>query len=466
MIYQNYDIGTSNDGYASKTKESKRQEKLAKKAAKNAERAAKAEAGRQRAQRKIEARAILDNKGYTDIALANIKQDPSCSGPGCPPMAVSRNVALANRNLMQQGRTASMNARPGAPAGYGYYRDGNRQVPVPVTKDGYVRKDYLMAVQRGRSPRAVAMDSAKPSAKVYPARVTPKQAGPWIKNPGYADIPGIDAPKGTRPTVYVSRNAAPVPAKVPVTVRQPVAVSRNVSHAQPPYMSARAVMPVSKGVSGVRMRDPQGRTFVVPVNKNGTVPKAYLHNINDARPERARQRDARMTSRYVIPASPTPYQARPWIVNPGRYDIPGVDAPSGQPVTYRTARSPEAANRKRQVASKKTAATKPRENGRFVSADEAKRKGTQSGKPTAKKPSTAKKKAPSKTATKAPVKKAPAKKVSKPAQPVKKTAPKKPSAAKTAKRAPSKAPSNTAGRQTTLAVNNRKKAGSAQARKR
>ena len=216
MVYQNYGLpafagGASTDGYAAKVKENKRQEKLAKKQARNAEKAARSEANRQRSQRKMAARAILDREGYTDIALANMK---ACEGPSCGPQPAIRpktyneNVAIANRNIRQQERAnqrahaqAPVRSRNVAPAGYGYYRDGNRQMPVPVTPKGYVPKSYLTAVQNGRSPQSIARDSMGVSARVYPARLTPKQAGPWIKNPGYADIPGIDAPRGT-PVTY------------------------------------------------------------------------------------------------------------------------------------------------------------------------------------------------------------------------------------------------------------------------
>ena len=415
MVYQNLGLpaiagGTATDGYAAKAKENKRQEKIAKRQARNAEKASRSEANRQKAQRRMAARAVLDNAGYTDIALANMKQ--ACTGPGCKPQPALRpqtydqRVAVQNRNIRNQERAAArsqtvvVEKTKAAPVakGYGYYNQGNRMMPVPVTKDGYVRRDYLEAVQRGRSPQAIARDAGSVSARVYPARVTPKQAGPWIKNPAYADIPGIDAPRDQPPTVYRSRNIAPV--RVPVSVQQPRPYtgrapvrygSRNTAP-QPPYMGTQALLPVSKGVSGYRARDPQGREFVIPQNRSGSVPKAYLNHINDARPARAREADAARASKYVLPASPTPYQARPWVVNPGRYDIPGIDAPEGTPTTYRTARSPEAANRKRATASRKSAANKPRENGKFISAEEAKKKGVEVGKSSkAKKPVSEKK---------------------------------------------------------------------------
>ena len=402
MVYQNYGLpafagGASTDGYAAKVKENKRQEKLAKKQARNAEKAARSEANRQRSQRKMAARAILDREGYTDIALANMK---ACEGPSCGPQPAIRpktyneNVAIANRNIRQQERAnqrahaqAPVRSRNVAPAGYGYYRDGNRQMPVPVTPKGYVPKSYLMAVQNGRSPQSIARDAQGASARIYPSRLTPKQAGPWIKNPGYADIPGIDAPRGTRPTVHFkSRNIAPT--RAPVSVQPPVPYngparapvrSRNVAPDRPAYMDPKMLYPVSKSVTPVRMADPQGRPFVIPQNASGTVPKTYLHNINDARPASARARDQAINSRYVLPAAHTPYQARPWVVNPGKYDIPGIDADADTPTTCRPPRSPEAAAKKRKMNGKKVAASNARDDkGKFVAADKAKNNGSNS----------------------------------------------------------------------------------------
>ena len=336
MVYQNYGLpafagGASTDGYAAKVKENKRQEKLAKKQARNAEKAARSEANRQRSQRKMAARAILDREGYTDIALANMK---ACEGPSCGPQPAIRpktyneNVAIANRNIRQQERAnqrahaqAPVRSRNVAPAGYGYYRDGNRQMPVPVTPKGYVPKSYLTAVQNGRSPQSIARDSMGVSARVYPARLTPKQAGPWIKNPGYADIPGIDAPRGTKSTVYVkSRNVAPVSVQAPVPYNRPARApvrSRNVAPAGYGYYQAGP------------------RQMPVPVTKGGYVRQDYLRGVQNGRSPQSIARDARETSARVYPARLTPKQAGPWIKNPGYADIPGIDAPRGTPVTCR-----------------------------------------------------------------------------------------------------------------------------------
>ena len=416
MVYQNFGLpavagGATTDGYAAKVKENKRQEKLAKKAAKNAEKAAKSEASRKKAQRKVEARAILDNNGYNDIALANRKQAPGCTGPGCRPQPAvrprtySEQVAIQNRNIKQQERAMQMaraqaparvpvktpaRAPVKAPAGYGYYKDGNRQMPVPITKDGFVRQDYLRGVQNGRSPASIARDADGVSARVYPARVTPRQAGPWIKNPGYADIPGIDAPRGTPPTVYNKNIGFGRSKPAPVAVQQPA-----------PYRGPAPVRYGNRNVApGYGYYRDGNRQMPVPVTPGGYVPKNYLMAVQNGRSPEAIARDARETSARVYPSRMTPSQAGPWIKNPGYADIPGIDAPRGTAVTCHPPKA-IGAPKKPQTAAKDVPAKKDSPSKKKGNAPKA-NKPKSSAKPKA---SQVKKQSASKAAPKTPAKK-------------------------------------------------------------
>ena len=413
-MYQNYNETDLSDAQVNKlrVKENKKRMKEAREVAKAANKAAKFEAEANKQKRLKGARDVLDNAGYKDVRVS-LNIPPACTGPACGPQTYEAKVASANRKLkseeikaqqvsatrtLNMGPTRSMAAKPR----YGYSPYGSRAMPVPVTKQGYVRQDYLQAVQNGRAPRSIAMDARGTSDRVYPARLTPKQAGAWMKNPGCGDIVGIDAPKTAVPTVYRSRNAA--------------------SSEEPVYLSYRPALPVSKESRDQHMKmvDPQGRAYMVKTTPNGHVSKSYLQQINSARPVRARAMDDHRTAMRVIPASPTPYQAKPWIEAPGKYDIQGIDAPEDVPVTYRRARTPEEASEKRSQTAKKKSRSS---SGQFVKA----------GSPNASKPkkkSAAKAKSPQKVTKKVPSK--PATNASKPA-PKKASSPAKSSAGKQTK---------------------------------
>ncbi len=110
----------------------------------------------------------------------------------------------------------------------------------------------------------------------------------------------------------------------------------------------------------------------MPVDENGDVPEEYLRERHAARSARSRAADGRSTAKKVYPSRMPPEQAVSWVMNPGRYDIEGIDCQG-----------------KANVPRKGTKASKP--------------------KAPAKKPAKPKAKGPSKTKPKTPVTKAPAK---------------------------------------------------------
>ena len=62
-----------------------------------------------------------------------------------------------------------------------------------------------------RTGRARAIDSKRVADVVYPSNPTPEMMRAYLKNPGRADMVGVDCPKGTRPTV--TKKTTPAQAK-------------------------------------------------------------------------------------------------------------------------------------------------------------------------------------------------------------------------------------------------------------
>lgn len=372
MVYQNYNA-ESNAGLSEaglnkmRLKEQKKKFKEAKKAAKDADKAAKYEADTLKKQRLKGARDILDKAGYTDVRVSN---NMAPSAPACGASTYGAKVASANRKLkndamraqarpvrqvaparqavpmrsaapvrqtvarpyasaparsvgMAQSRPMgaaparsyalaparqqsarpvySMAKKPSKPA-YGYYSDGTRNVPVPITQQGTVRQDYLRAVNKGRPARAVQADRMQTASRVYPAKMTPAQAAPWMLNPGHGDVVGIDAPRSARPNMYVSANHRT---------------------SEPAYLKYK--VPEGQLDSHMKMKDSRNNTYYVKVTPSGKVSKDYLDYINTQRPKSAAAMDSKRTAVAVIRRDPTPYQAKPWIQNPGKYDISGIN---------------------------------------------------------------------------------------------------------------------------------------------
>ena len=378
MVYQNYNA-ESNAGLSEaglnkmRLKEQKKKFKEAKKAAKDADKAAKYEADTLKKQRLKGARDILDKAGYTDVRVSN---NMAPSAPACGASTYGAKVASANRKLKNDAMRAQARpvrqvaparqavpmrsaapvrqamparqavARPYAPAparsvvmaqsrpmgaaparsyalaparqpsarpvysmakkpskpAYGYYSDGTRNVPVPITQQGTVRQDYLRAVNKGRPARAVQADRMQTASRVYPAKMTPAQAAPWMLNPGHGDVVGIDAPRSARPNMYASANHRT---------------------SEPAYLKYK--VPEGQLDSHVKMKDSRNNTYYVKVTPSGKVSKDYLDYINTQRPKSAAAMDSKRTAVAVIRRDPTPYQAKPWIQNPGKYDISGID---------------------------------------------------------------------------------------------------------------------------------------------
>jgi len=124
----------------------------------------------------------------------------------------------------------------------------------------------------------------------------------------------------------------------------------------------------------------------MPVDDNGDVPEDFLRRRNNLRSARSRAADGRSTARKVYPRSMPPEQAVSWVMNPGRYDVEGIDCDGKANV---------------------------------------KRRGTTASKPKAPAKKPAKPKAPSRKASKP---KTPTGKTAKPKTPKKPAAPKKPKA--------------------------------------
>ncbi len=83
------------------------------------------------------------------------------------------------------------------------------------------------------------------------------------------------------------------------------------------------------GMFGSRNRSrKESREAVIaslPVDENGDVPEDFLRRRNNLRSRRSIIADGRSTARKVYPRSMPPEQAVSWVMNPGRYDVEGID---------------------------------------------------------------------------------------------------------------------------------------------
>ncbi len=63
----------------------------------------------------------------------------------------------------------------------------------------------------------------------------------------------------------------------------------------------------------------------MPVDENGDVPEDFLRRRNNLRSARSRAADGRSTAKKVYPRNMPPEQAVSWVMDPGRYDVEGID---------------------------------------------------------------------------------------------------------------------------------------------
>ena len=79
----------------------------------------------------------------------------------------------------------------------------------------------------------------------------------------------------------------------------------------------------------VRIR---GKDHRVPVDDDGLVPIVYLEEIQSKRSSRSKTADGKKLANTTFPSKPEPKQAILWKLNPGKYDIMGIDTPIDIPV--------------------------------------------------------------------------------------------------------------------------------------
>ncbi len=72
-------------------------------------------------------------------------------------------------------------------------------------------------------------------------------------------------------------------------------------------------------------REKEALIASMPVDEDGCVPESYLLERNSLRSKRALIADGRSTAKTVYPSRMPPEQAASWVMNPGRYDVEGID---------------------------------------------------------------------------------------------------------------------------------------------
>ncbi len=99
----------------------------------------------------------------------------------------------------------------------------------------------------------------------------------------------------------------------------------------------------------------------LPVDDNGDVPEDFLRRRNNLRSARSRAADGRSTAKRVYPRNMPPEQAAAWVMNPGRYDVEGIDCDGEANIPRRgtnTAKAPKGKTSKPKAPAKKPAKPK------------------------------------------------------------------------------------------------------------
>ncbi len=97
----------------------------------------------------------------------------------------------------------------------------------------------------------------------------------------------------------------------------------------------------------------------LPVDENGDVPEDFLRRRNNLRSVRSRAADGRSTAKRVYPRAMPPEQAAAWVMNPGRYDVEGIDCDGKANVKRREPKAAKAKTTKGKSAKPKAPAEKP-----------------------------------------------------------------------------------------------------------
>ena len=117
------------------------------------------------------------------------------------------------------------------------YPDGKRMTPAEARR--------MVAESGQRTRRSMTVDGQKTARVVYPSNPTREMMEDYLRNTRRADMVGIDAPKGTKPTVRVE--------KAPAAKKKPASAGKTKKPAGKPAKAPAAGR--SKGAYGEIMSD-------------------------------------------------------------------------------------------------------------------------------------------------------------------------------------------------------------------
>ncbi|MFH0765757.1 MAG: hypothetical protein V2A61_04995 [Calditrichota bacterium] len=163
--------------------------------------------------------------------------------------------------------------------------------------------EELQKINAERTPRSIARDNAKLNARVASPN-DPKDTAAWNARPGGSDVSGVDTPGGT---------TAPVTVGVKHDTRkteEPIILKVKASLAKP--VKAEPVKPVEGKTSVKTKSNKLGKLRMVIAKQNR---RSGLAKATD----NAQKAEVVGPSRY-----------NDWMKRPNRFDIKGVDTPSGK----------------------------------------------------------------------------------------------------------------------------------------